>query len=308
MRIKPTTIYSGFTLIELLVVISIIGLLSSIVLVALNSARQKGSIGAAQEFAATNYHAFGANALAIYNFDDNAPGSALDLSGNNLTLTLYQNGTSCNSISPYCRTNQTLTGSGYAFYASKVLPDQFAFVNSISNLTSVNQMTISVWVNPDSTWLGTGESIISVVSSNATADWQDPGNMVIGVSGAGSFQVESDNIVSFNSYTHGATAHCAESVPGIQAGVWQNITFSVNSSGNGSVYLNGKLVGSPLSGCTGLSPSFLPGSIGVGSDGTNSSIFTGSIDDVNIYNQTLSLNQVQQLYAMGATKHGLTVK
>ena len=94
-------------------VISIIGFLSSIVLAALSGARQKGTIGSAQEFASANYHAAGVNALVIYNFNDIkttvANTTTADGSGNNFNATIYN----C-TVSPYCGSTQTPSGAGYA--------------------------------------------------------------------------------------------------------------------------------------------------------------------------------------------------
>ncbi len=77
----------GFTLIELLVVISIIGMLASVVLASLSSARAKGVVAAAQTFDTNVYHAFGANAYAIFNFDDGQVNPPTDTSGNGIVLT-----------------------------------------------------------------------------------------------------------------------------------------------------------------------------------------------------------------------------
>lgn len=73
----------GFTLIELLVVVSIIGLLSSIVLVSLSGTREKARIASIIQFDAGVYHALGANILGYWQFENGVS----DSSGNNVSCT-----------------------------------------------------------------------------------------------------------------------------------------------------------------------------------------------------------------------------
>ena len=89
---------------------------------------------------------------------------------------------------------------------------------------------------------------------------------------------------------------------GIQINQWQQITFSVNGS-NATIYVNGKSAGTGTS-CNGLP--FYPESILVGTINTSgSSQFNGLIDDVQIFTQALTLEQVQRLYAEGRGTHPL---
>ena len=60
----------GFTLIELLVVISIIGLISSIAVASLNSARDKARMAAGRQFDAQTSRVAGDMALGIWDFDE----------------------------------------------------------------------------------------------------------------------------------------------------------------------------------------------------------------------------------------------
>jgi hypothetical protein len=152
-------------------------------------------------------------------------------------------------------------------------------------------MTISVWVNP-SVAVNSIQRVITSVNQGA---YNSSTAVSIAFKQSGNLSIADGSSCSYND------------ISGVlKIGVWQNITLSIN----GSIvkeYVNGSQVGPTLS-CTPIT-SFTPNVIAIGSqDGGNNFVFTGSIDDLYIYTQSLSLNQVQQIYAMGAAKHGLTVR
>ncbi|OHA39573.1 MAG: hypothetical protein A3I98_00370 [Candidatus Taylorbacteria bacterium RIFCSPLOWO2_02_FULL_45_10b] len=285
----------AFTLIELLVVISIIGMLSSVVFASLQSARQKGIVGAGIKFATYNHRLLGADAIVAFNFNE-APGTtALDTSGNGFTATL---GSGCVNPS-YCRPTpaDSPSGSGNSLVLDGTAL-QYASYGRAAPLspltsTSLTSITASVWIKP--TTISNYDAVLAVSSSAVTAlsnrnlyiDLRNGGLYVDSASDSGSCSYTFSNAVVINK--------------------WYNVTVSINGNA-GTVYLNGKVLG-PLSGCDGFSPAISPRGIFIGSSSNaGNDLFHGLIDDVMVYNRNLATSEIEQIYAEGAAKHNLAIE
>ena len=71
----------AFTLLELLVVITIIGILSSIVIVSMSGSTDSATIAKGKAYAQQVHALLGANAVGVWNFDEGEGDTVYDISG-----------------------------------------------------------------------------------------------------------------------------------------------------------------------------------------------------------------------------------
>jgi prepilin-type N-terminal cleavage/methylation domain-containing protein len=271
----------GFTLIELLVVISIIGMMSSVILASVNTARDKAKKAAAQKFDTSTFRAFGADALGIWNFDEGvgAGTTFFDSSENR------GDGIGTNII----RIANGVKGSAIQFsnVLGAAVPNSFILAKPISSPKP--DITVSAWINYADTDKGQSGFI---ASQNVNTLW---------------------NFFLWNSRLYWRTVNNSHDIfcPLPSGGTWHHVLATqTGSAGNtkASLYIDGALCTEN----TGMDPVSWSNtdSVNIGRyyNGVSAGWgFVGSMDEVYIYSNYLLAKDVYKLYAMGAKDLGVDI-
>jgi hypothetical protein len=214
----------------------------------------------------------GSGLVAYYTFDDGVGTTASDSSGNGNTATLT-NG-------PVWTTGKV--GGGLQFDG---IDDYVNLKNSFNTIGLSTTKTISAWIKPDVSATGLAVCIARTYGQSCgfgitpVTNWK------------GSYWT--------------TTAGSLNTSSAVVAGKWTHAVL-VQSGSSVNLYIDGALAGTG-SGATGVG-AIASAVIGARPDLASGTYFRGTIDDVRIYDRSLSASEVSELYAYsgGGTTGGTT--
>ena len=263
----------GFTLIELLVVISIIGLISTIVLVSTKGSRDKARLAKVKQFSSQVNHALGAYAVGIWRFEEGEGIDIHDESGYGNHGTFHGNPTPVFPDGVYSGTT-ALQFDGV---------DDYVDCGNDESLNITDEITISAWIYS----IGEGVTWHGIISKGNGQPYALTFN-------------RPNRYLHFE--THGGPGTLNTSVNTILFDKWTYVVATYNGSMQ-KIYINGIEKASRSASTDLVSNSE---SLRVG-QGNNGEFFKGRIDEVRIYNRALSASEIRKHYAAGAAKHGIAV-
>lgn len=282
----------GFTLIELLVVIAVIGILSGMIVVSMNGVTRQASVAKAQVYSNSLRNSLLLNFVGDITLD----GTYNDTWNNNTgtaggTPTAYS-GTSCVQNSCYSF-NGGVGGSSSTNYIT--LPD-------ISNYTMGTQMTAMIWIKgnsqtgkvPFAHWDDAGASTLR-------GEWQimggANGTMRVIVSNDGTINSLVKDYITTVSTPFDGTWHLVgfTFAPGATTGTLTLYVDGVAVAVTASVDANVPSIYNSTS-VLSLACSVTNGACTAGT------YFAGLLDDARLYNATIPLSQIKEMYYAGLTK------